>query len=180
MLISQIWALFKGYCDLCVDLQQAFTTPFARLVTNLLYTQPGLRTSILQGLRILVTTNQVLAGSGSTSPPSSDSLIEEVGAKDNVDIRGFGITPSQAQANVAFLRSIASNMVSVLFNVFSSASSEERGLVGEVIGIWLGVLNEKVRSWCSVASPGSTRSLVRFGNTSLGIPWTSLLFVLLG
>lgn len=35
-------------------------------------------------------------------------------------------------------------MVSVLFNVFSSCASEERGLVGEVIKAWLGVLSEKV------------------------------------
>jgi hypothetical protein len=36
-------------------------------------------------------------------------------------------------------------MLSVLFNVFSSAESTDRGLVGEVIGMWLGVADAKVR-----------------------------------
>jgi ribosomal RNA-processing protein 12 len=35
-------------------------------------------------------------------------------------------------------------MISVLFNVFSSCASEERGLVGEVIKAWLGVLSSQV------------------------------------
>lgn len=133
VLIAQIWACFKGYCDLCTDLKEGFTTPFARLITNLLYTQPALRTSILQGLRQLVVTSQTLA-------QTSSSLEVD----DSIDRRGFGITPAAAKESLTFLRSIASNMVSVLFNVFSSAGSEERGLAGEVISAWLGVLSEKV------------------------------------
>lgn len=110
---------------------QAFTTPFARLITNLLYTQPTLRTSILQGLRTLLQTNLTL--SQSSAPP--ESLHDS-----------FGLSHDQAKENVAFLRSISGNMVSVLFNVFSSVSSEERGLTGEVIKLWMSVLPPKVRS----------------------------------
>lgn len=45
-----------------------------------------------------------------------------------------------------FLASLAGNMLSVLFNVFSSVESTERGLVGEVIAVWLGAADAKVRS----------------------------------
>jgi ribosomal RNA-processing protein 12 len=91
-----------------------------------------LRTSILQGLRTLVTTNKILA--------SSALKI----STDDTDTRGFGISSAEAQQNIDFLTGIASNMISVLFNVFNGAASEERGLVGEVIGIWLEILPPKV------------------------------------
>lgn len=45
-----------------------------------------------------------------------------------------------------FLASLAGNMLSVLFNVFSSVENTERGLVGEVIAVWLGAADAKVRS----------------------------------
>lgn len=35
-------------------------------------------------------------------------------------------------------------MISVLFNVFSTVPTEERGLVGEVVKAWMGVLPSKV------------------------------------
>lgn len=108
---------------------QAFTTPFARLITNLLYTQPTLRTSILQGLRTLLQINLTL--SQSSAPP--ESLAES-----------FGISQDQAGENVEFLRGVSGNMISVLFNVFSSVPSEERGLVGEVVKLWMGILPQTV------------------------------------
>lgn len=98
-------------------------------MTNLLYTQPTLRTAILQGLRTLLTTNVTL--SSSSAPPGSLS-------------ESFGISQEEAQENVKFLQGISGNMISVLFNVFSTVPTEERGLVGEVVKAWMGVLPSKV------------------------------------
>lgn len=95
----------------------------------MLYSQPTLRTSILQGLRTLLQINLTL--SQSSAPP--ESLTES-----------FGISQEQAKENLEFLKSVSGNMISVLFNVFSSVASEERGLVGEVVKIWMSILPQKV------------------------------------
>ncbi|KAF8335881.1 uncharacterized protein EI90DRAFT_2912815 [Cantharellus anzutake] len=122
VLIDQIWACFKGYCELCTDVSEAFTNQFARLITNLLYTQPSLRNSILLGLRVLVESVQTVANS--SAPP--DALTW-----------GFGMSQVDARKNLEFLGTLASNMILVLFNVFSTTGSEERGPVGEAIKAWL-------------------------------------------
>lgn len=49
-----------------------------------------------------------------------------------------------AEENLKFLAGLAGNMLSVLFNVFSSVESVDRGLVGEVIAIWLSGADAKV------------------------------------
>ncbi|KAF8318020.1 NUC173-domain-containing protein [Clavulina sp. PMI_390] len=133
VLIAQVWGCFKGFCEACTDLKEAFTTPFARLITNLLYTQPSLRTSILQGLRTLLVVNLTLSQS-LTSGMDDDSELSQM------QEQAFGVSKEQAQENVTFLKSVSGNMISVLFNVFSSVASEERGLVGEVVKVWMGVL----------------------------------------
>ena len=42
------------------------------------------------------------------------------------------------------LQKLAKDMVAVLLNVFSKMPRESRGMVGDVIGIWIGVMTEKV------------------------------------
>ncbi len=41
------------------------------------------------------------------------------------------------------LKKVAKDMVSVLLNVFSKMTRESRGMVGDVIGIWVGIMTEK-------------------------------------
>ena len=56
----------------------------------------------------------------------------------------FGIDQSAAAENMALLRKLAKDMVSVLLNVFSKLPRESRGMVGDVIGTWVGIMTDKV------------------------------------
>lgn len=56
----------------------------------------------------------------------------------------FGVDQQEAGQHLAYLKGIATEMLAVLFNVFSSVPKEQRGQVGEVIGLWLSIMEEKV------------------------------------
>ncbi|KDN35834.1 hypothetical protein RSAG8_11268, partial [Rhizoctonia solani AG-8 WAC10335] len=56
--INQVWNCFRGYCTGLAGLQEGLSTPFLQLLTNLLYSQPTLRVSILHGVRALVASNR--------------------------------------------------------------------------------------------------------------------------
>jgi len=49
-----------------------------------------------------------------------------------------------AKANMEHLKSKAKDMVAVLLNVFAQLPRESRGMVGEVIGIWTGIMGDAV------------------------------------
>ena len=102
------------------------TPQFLTLLTNILYTQPSLLTPVLRGLSQLVTSNQRLANSG--------TLESEL-------LKQFGVGQTIAKANLAYLKTLAKDMVSVLLNVFSKLPREQRGNVGDVIGAWAGIMS---------------------------------------
>lgn len=49
-----------------------------------------------------------------------------------------------ASKNMDHLKSKAKDMVAVLLNVFAQLPRESRGMVGEVIGIWTGIMGDAV------------------------------------
>jgi ribosomal RNA-processing protein 12 len=53
----------------------------------------------------------------------------------------FGMDQEDAKANMDHLKSKAKDMVAVLLNVFAQLP---RGMVGEVIGIWTGIMGDAV------------------------------------
>ena len=116
---------------------QCLTTPFLTLLTNLLYTQPKLLSSLLRGLSQLVSSSQTMLAS--TAP------VEELRKQ-------FGLDQGTAQKNLQTLKDLAKDMVSVLLNVFSTMPKESRGMVGEVIGAWAGIMTEKVGSMSSLST----------------------------
>jgi len=59
-------------------------------------------------------------------------------------LQTFGIDREKAETHLLFVKGVAGNMLSVLFNVFGSVPSESRGMVGEVIGSWMAVAEPKV------------------------------------
>ncbi|CAE6439667.1 unnamed protein product [Rhizoctonia solani] len=120
--IHQVWSCFRGYCTSLAGLKEGLSTPFLQLLTNLLYSQPTLRVSILHGVRSLVASNRSIP---------ADEIHYSYAER------------SRAEENLKFLASLAGNMLSVLFNVFSSVESNDRGLVGEVISLWLGLADAK-------------------------------------
>lgn len=103
------------------------------LITNLLYTQPLLLSPLLRGLAQLVNSTQRLATSGA----EPEELRKQ-----------FGVDQTLALANIAYLKTLAKDMVAVLLNVFSKLPREQRGHVGEVIGAWVGIMTEQVSPDC--------------------------------
>jgi ribosomal RNA-processing protein 12 len=61
------------------------------------------------------------------------------------DLRqSFGIDQETGKENMEYLKTLAADMLAVLFNVFSSVPREQRGMVGDVISLWLSVMSEEV------------------------------------
>ena len=127
-LTEQVWALFPGYCDLPVDLSQAFNQKLAELLANVLYSQPALRPPVFRGLQLLVERNTSLANS---SAPDEDMQTS------------FGLTPGDGKANLKHLASMAENLLAVFFNVFAQSPADSRGYITEAITVYCEVLSKK-------------------------------------
>ncbi|KAF7428290.1 hypothetical protein PC9H_007511 [Pleurotus ostreatus] len=130
VLVSQIWSGLAGYCHASVDLPQAseaLTPAFSQLLSQLLYSQPELRPSILRALKVIIDSNVVAAASD--KPSSADGSII--------------ITAAEAAANVSFLRAQVESWLAVLFNVFGSVDPDVRGMVGDVISAWTSIADEQ-------------------------------------
>lgn len=122
-IVDQVWSLLPHFADLPSDLQQAFTDELAQQLASLLYSNPELRVNICHSLRLLVESNVTFA-SGALSD-------------DRFLLQQFKI--ETAQSNVEYLSSKASNILAVLFNVFSQTSPDSRGFVLETIDAYLGI-----------------------------------------
>jgi ribosomal RNA-processing protein 12 len=109
--------------------EKALDTPFLSLITNLLYNQQSLLPSLLRALSQLVNSTSRLMNSSTEA----------------VELRKqFGMDQKDAKANMDHLKSKAKDMVAVLLNVFAQLPRESRGMVGEVIGIWTGIMGDAV------------------------------------
>ncbi|KAI6249720.1 Ribosomal RNA-processing protein [Erysiphe necator] len=124
-LVQQIWAIFPGYCDLPLDLVENFDQAFAEIISNLLYTQPELRPDICKALLTLVESNK----SVSSIEGPDDLLLQR------------RVTKVAAQRNLNHLSTFASNMLAVLFNVYSQTLPQYRGYILECINAFLSVTN---------------------------------------
>lgn len=141
VLISQIWNGLPGYCHGTPDLkpvwvpfaclrpgshnnEQALTTTFSQLLSQLIYSQEELRPAILKALKAMVDSNVSLASEDDGSEGSS--VVKHISRK-------------TAQENVAFLKTQADSWLAVLFNVFGTVESEGRGKIGDVIKAWAGI-----------------------------------------
>ncbi|KAI8085055.1 NUC173 domain-containing protein [Halteromyces radiatus] len=123
-LLHQIWSLAPGFCDLPLDLTQAFTDTVAERFSSLLYTQPELRPTISQALQFLVQKNQQLA--------KSDADHSHL-------IKAYGITKAEATGNLEHLSKFAVNYLAVFFNVYSQIAPTNRGFMSEVIKSYLAI-----------------------------------------
>lgn len=128
-LIQQIWALLPGYCDAPVDLTSAFDQSFAELLANLLYKQTELRPDICKALQNLVETNQGVKYVGGSK---SDQLLQRQ------------VPEEDAQKNIGHLSTFASNLLAVLFNVYSETLPQHRGYILQCINAYLSITPEKV------------------------------------
>ena len=122
-IVQQIWSTLPGYCELPLDLTEAFDQSFAEMVANLLYQQPQLRTDLCRAMQNVVESNQaVLSLQG-----EEDMLAQG------------RISRADAQKNLDHLATFASNFLAVLFNVYGQTLPQYRGLILRCINAYLSI-----------------------------------------
>ncbi|KAF2479023.1 NUC173 domain-containing protein [Neohortaea acidophila] len=126
-IVAQIWACLPGYCQLPIDLQDAFDQGFAELLSNLLYQQPHLRTDICKALQYLVDTNQAIVGL-----EQDENLVQQ-----------GRVSKAEAQKNLQHLAGFAANILAVLFNVYSQTLPHNRGNLLQCINAYLSITPEQ-------------------------------------
>ncbi|KAG5417902.1 RRP12 [Candida metapsilosis] len=123
-IIDQVWSLLPRFCDLPKDLRTAFDEAFATKLSDLMFANVELRTPICHAWRVLVSSNVVYRDGVATE----DLLLQQE------------LPRSEAAKNVEYLSSIASNILTVLFNVFTYTMPESRGFVLETIEAYLQIV----------------------------------------
>lgn len=123
-IVDQVWSLLPHFCDLPKDLVSAFSDDFAASLANLLYSRVELRVTICHSLRLLVESNLAY----SQGALADDLFIQEE------------LSMADAKKNLDYLAAKASNILSVLFNVFSSTMPDSRGHVLETIDTYLQII----------------------------------------
>ncbi|KUI67095.1 Ribosomal RNA-processing protein 12 [Cytospora mali] len=121
--VHQIWSILPGYCDLPLDLREAFDQSFAELLANLLYQQVDLRLDVCKALKALVESNQAIA-----SIDEDDDLILQ-----------SRVTKAEARKNLEYLGQYAGNFLAVLFNVYGQTLPNSRGSILQTINAYLSI-----------------------------------------
>ncbi|RJE18224.1 90S preribosome component RRP12 [Aspergillus sclerotialis] len=127
-LVQQTWSILPGYCELPLDLVEAFDQSFAELLSNVLYKQTELRVDICKALQNLVESNQAVL---SLETEGDDLILQR------------RITKDAAKKNIAHLAGFASNLLAVLFNVYSQTLPHYRGHILQCINAYLSIIHEK-------------------------------------
>ncbi|RSH79233.1 uncharacterized protein EHS24_001272 [Apiotrichum porosum] len=156
VIVGQIWDCLPGFCEMPRDLKDGLSTPFLSLITNLLYTQPLLLNPLLRSLLQLINSTKQLMNS------ATDAEVLR---------KQFGIDQEAAKANLVVLQGLAKDMVSVLLNVFSKLPREQRGMVSDVIGAWVSIMEEKdiIETYTTV----TTHLSANLGNSAAPVPGAS-------
>lgn len=128
-LVQQTWAVLPGFCELPLDLTEAFDQSFAELLSNVLYKQTELRVDVCKALQNLVESNKAITDLES----EEDDLILQ-----------RRISKDAARKNIAHLAGFANNLLAVLFNVYSQTLPQFRGYILQCINAYLGITPEKV------------------------------------
>ena len=123
-LVQQIWATLPGYCDLPMDLMEAFDQGFAEMLANLLYKQVELRLDICRALKTLVESNQAIASIGDEE---EDFMLQS------------RVSCDTAQKNLTYLGQFAGNMLAVLFNVYTQTLPQSRGPILQTVNAFLSI-----------------------------------------
>ncbi|KAH8687546.1 armadillo-type protein [Tricladium varicosporioides] len=126
-LVQQIWSLLPGYCDLPLDLTESFDQSFAELVSNILYKQVDLRSDVCKSLLALVESNKAIV-----AIENEDDLVLQ-----------SRVSKADAKKNLEYLSGFSSNMLAVLFNVYSGTLPQYRGYILQCINAYLSITPAK-------------------------------------
>lgn len=120
-IVDQLWSTLPHFCELPIDLQESFNDEFAAEISSLLYGNVGLRTTLCHALRVLVESNALYANGAL----SDDVLLQQ------------HFPAEEAKKNIDYLASKSSNILAVLFNVYTETSPNARGFIMETIEAYL-------------------------------------------
>ncbi|KAK2787220.1 hypothetical protein FQN52_007309 [Onygenales sp. PD_12] len=126
-LVQQTWATLPGFCELPLDLTEAFDQGFAELLSNVLYKQTELRVDVCKALQNLVESNQAIT---SLESEKDDLILQR------------RISKEDAKKNLAHLATFSSNLLAVLFNVYSQTLPQFRGFILRCINAYLSITGE--------------------------------------
>ncbi|KAK2865010.1 hypothetical protein FQN49_003993 [Arthroderma sp. PD_2] len=127
-LVQQTWACLPGFCELPLDMREAFDQPFAELLSNVLYKQAELRVDVCKALQNLVESNQAIT---SVETETEDLVMQR------------RVTKEEARKNIEHLAGFAGNMLAVLFNVYSQTLPQFRGYILQCINAFLSITGEQ-------------------------------------
>ncbi|KAM5379870.1 hypothetical protein ACJA88_005298 [Fusarium oxysporum] len=122
--VQQIWSTLPGYCDLPLDLTEAFDQGFAEILANLLYKQVELRLDVCRALKTLIESNQAIAN---IEDQEEDLVLQS------------RVSRADAKKNLEYLSNFAGNMLAVLFNVYTQTLPQSRGPILQTINTFLSI-----------------------------------------
>lgn len=122
--VQQIWSTLPGYCDLPLDLTDAFDQGFAEILANLLYKQVELRLDVCRALKTLIESNQAIAN---IEDQEEDLVLQS------------RVSRADAKKNLEYLSNFAGNMLAVLFNVYTQTLPQSRGPILQTINTFLSI-----------------------------------------
>ncbi|KAH7153107.1 NUC173 domain-containing protein [Dactylonectria macrodidyma] len=122
--VQQIWSILPGYCDLPLDLTEAFDQGFAEILANLLYKQVDLRLDVCRALKTMIESNKAIA---EIEDEEEDLVLQS------------RVSRAAAKKNLEFLSQYAGNMLAVLFNVYTQTLPQSRGPILQTINVFLSI-----------------------------------------
>lgn len=125
--VDQIWSTLPHFCELPTDMREAFTGSFASELSSIMYTKVQSRTTICNALKVLVESNLLYA---------NGELEQDVMLQQQFPV-------SEAKKNLEYLGTMASNLLAVLFNVYTQTASNARAYILETIESYLKVTNKE-------------------------------------
>ncbi|KAF3915003.1 hypothetical protein AA313_de0205727 [Arthrobotrys entomopaga] len=142
--VSQIWSVFPGYCDLPLDLEDGFDMEMAEVLANVLYSHVELRVSICQGLQNLIESNLAIVHltiQKNEGDEGEDSEEEDNEEEEDILLQSR-VTKAEAQRNLDHLSGFATNMLLVLFNIYNETLPQYRAYILNCADAWLSITKE--------------------------------------
>ncbi|KAF2666875.1 ribosomal RNA-processing protein 12 [Microthyrium microscopicum] len=124
-IVQQIWSTLPGYCDFPLDLVDAFDQPFAEQISNVLYQQVELRTDLCRALQILI-----------------DSNTDRLAMLEDESLALLRVSKADAEKNLEHMKGFASNILAILFNVYTETLPQYRGPIIQCINSYLSITSE--------------------------------------
>ncbi|ODV96465.1 hypothetical protein PACTADRAFT_57500 [Pachysolen tannophilus NRRL Y-2460] len=127
-IVQQIWSLLPKFCYIPKDLEKSFDNEFCSFLADNLYSDTSLRVVICHALKNVVESNLNYVNG-----------LEHL--NDVIFQQQFPM--AKAENSIKYLKTQASNILSVLMNVFTSTQPEQRGYIIETIDVYLQIISKE-------------------------------------